>query len=404
MASLPGHLHRGTVSKPSKIIQSKKQIIAEYKLRLKNNINSLNQNFKHILTALKVQTEESAHKNNQSGRMTEYYAVRYEMSSRAALMMRAADELLKLNNDIKEFLILRDFNFLSNSIQSAKDRCENELKQYETSYDSLRVETSNILADIDKEDEEQHENAAVCHVEIANIYGRTGNQFQQRLHSIEAAKLFFLAKYARFSLNISVISEYLPLMNEFYLKAIHKAIHSGYTKIAGMTCLELACKLLKLEKFEDAHRYLVQGNRFIQSNTYVQLAIIDKMVTCGLRIQEIDELLSDLVAIWNSIMRNQPLQAECNIILLHLKQQSSIKILPKSFLTTYDNEKRNPKSSVLDPDEYEVVTKFIKAIKGRDFPTASSLYLIHFIHYLNKLGKTIAKDLVESIRPKYSIR
>ena len=49
-----GHLNRGTVSKPSKIIQSKKQIIAEYKLRLKNNINSLNQNFKHILTALKV--------------------------------------------------------------------------------------------------------------------------------------------------------------------------------------------------------------------------------------------------------------------------------------------------------------------------------------------------------------
>lgn len=54
MASLPGHSAGGRVTKQSKIIQTKKQIIAEYKLRLKNNVNSLNQNFKHILSALKV--------------------------------------------------------------------------------------------------------------------------------------------------------------------------------------------------------------------------------------------------------------------------------------------------------------------------------------------------------------
>lgn len=33
------------------------------------------------------------------------------------LQVRAADELLKLTHDLKEFLILHDFNFLSSAIE-----------------------------------------------------------------------------------------------------------------------------------------------------------------------------------------------------------------------------------------------------------------------------------------------
>lgn len=48
--------------------------------------------------------------------MADFNTVRTEVTIRAALMVKAVDELLMLTNDIREFLILRDFNFLSHSI------------------------------------------------------------------------------------------------------------------------------------------------------------------------------------------------------------------------------------------------------------------------------------------------
>ena len=54
--------------------------------------------------------------NVGSGKMTEYHTIRNEMNVRAALMAKAADELMMLTNDLREFLVLRDFNFLSRTI------------------------------------------------------------------------------------------------------------------------------------------------------------------------------------------------------------------------------------------------------------------------------------------------
>uniref|UniRef100_A0A0N4VZ19 Mediator of RNA polymerase II transcription subunit 22 n=1 Tax=Haemonchus placei TaxID=6290 RepID=A0A0N4VZ19_HAEPC len=64
-----------------------------------------------------INTDDAAHKNS-SGKMTEYYTIKNEMAARAALIVRACDELLKLTNDLKEFLILHDFNFLTHAIKS----------------------------------------------------------------------------------------------------------------------------------------------------------------------------------------------------------------------------------------------------------------------------------------------
>lgn len=49
--------------------------------------------------------------------MADFYSIRNEVCTRATLMVKAADELIMLNNDVREFLILRDFNFLTNSIK-----------------------------------------------------------------------------------------------------------------------------------------------------------------------------------------------------------------------------------------------------------------------------------------------
>lgn len=48
--------------------------------------------------------------------MADHETIYTEMCSRASLMVKSTDELLMLTNDIREFLILRDFNFLSQSI------------------------------------------------------------------------------------------------------------------------------------------------------------------------------------------------------------------------------------------------------------------------------------------------
>ncbi|VDN28078.1 unnamed protein product [Gongylonema pulchrum] len=139
-----------TVRKTGRTIATKALIIQEYKRRLRDNIRSLNDNFVHIISAAKINMDDAAHKN-PFGRMTEYYTLKNEISVRASLMMRAADELYKLAHDLKEFLILHDFNFLSYAIQSAEDRAEKKLDDCIMRYDGIRLDTSSIITDIDRE-------------------------------------------------------------------------------------------------------------------------------------------------------------------------------------------------------------------------------------------------------------
>ncbi|VDK55577.1 unnamed protein product [Anisakis simplex] len=138
------------VKKSGRSMATKALIIQEYKRRLRDNIKSLNDNFINILQSAKVNVDDAAHRN-PVGRMTEYYTLKNEMAARAALMVRAADELLKLTHDLKEFLILHDFNFLSSAIESAEGRADLKMKDYVSKYDNLRLDTASVINDIDKE-------------------------------------------------------------------------------------------------------------------------------------------------------------------------------------------------------------------------------------------------------------
>lgn len=53
--------------------------------------------------------------NDCSGEMADFQTIHTEMCSRITLMTKASDELTKLTNDIREFLILRDFNYMNQS-------------------------------------------------------------------------------------------------------------------------------------------------------------------------------------------------------------------------------------------------------------------------------------------------
>lgn len=96
--------------------------------------------------------------------MADYYSLRNELCTRAALMAKAADELLMLNNDVREFLILRDFNFLTTSLKklvlkkllfktilSIEKQSKAELQSYQNTYSKILHELSSMNADINHE-------------------------------------------------------------------------------------------------------------------------------------------------------------------------------------------------------------------------------------------------------------
>ncbi|KAL7074524.1 hypothetical protein ACQ4LE_006662 [Meloidogyne hapla] len=135
---------------PNKTIVTKKLLVQEYKDRLKNSIKSLNENFDSILSLVKI-NDDSSHKANSTGRLSEYYAMREELLARASLMVKATDEVQMLTNDIREFLILRDFNFISSSIDQAESDFKKKQSEHIKSYSRKRVAINLVITDIDKE-------------------------------------------------------------------------------------------------------------------------------------------------------------------------------------------------------------------------------------------------------------
>nr|CAD2168976.1 unnamed protein product [Meloidogyne enterolobii]CAD2177451.1 unnamed protein product [Meloidogyne enterolobii] len=135
---------------PNKTIVTKKLLVQEYKDRLKNNIKSLNENFDRILCLVKI-NDDSSHKANSTGQLSEYYAMREELLARASLMVKATDEVQMLTNDIREFLILRDFNFISTSIDQAESDYKKKQLEHIKSYNRKRISISLVITDIDKE-------------------------------------------------------------------------------------------------------------------------------------------------------------------------------------------------------------------------------------------------------------
>uniref|UniRef100_A0A0N4ZP00 Mediator of RNA polymerase II transcription subunit 22 n=1 Tax=Parastrongyloides trichosuri TaxID=131310 RepID=A0A0N4ZP00_PARTI len=134
----------------NKALVNKNLIIQDYKSRLKDNVKSINDNFVQILNASKINLQDD-YLRNPSSKLCDHYAHRNEISTRTALMLRAADELLRLTHDIKEFLILRDFSFLTHTVKQAEEKCDKEIEQLSTQHDQRRLDNTNLVTDIERE-------------------------------------------------------------------------------------------------------------------------------------------------------------------------------------------------------------------------------------------------------------
>jgi mediator of RNA polymerase II transcription subunit 22 len=115
-----------------------------YHKRLRDDIKSIVDNFVEILRLVRVETE-----SNQT-----YCTVQsktYEMCCRAANMTRAADSLLKLIWDIKQFLIINDFPLINESISNRVEANIYKVNEIDHKLLNLRDEISVELYELEDE-------------------------------------------------------------------------------------------------------------------------------------------------------------------------------------------------------------------------------------------------------------
>uniref|UniRef100_A0A914HF65 Uncharacterized protein n=1 Tax=Globodera rostochiensis TaxID=31243 RepID=A0A914HF65_GLORO len=385
-------------------------------------------------SASKVNCDDATHRSNSIGKLGEHYAIRNEALARAALLVKATNELKMLTNEIREFLTLRDFNFISTSISKAEEDFKKQLKQYESDYSALRM---SIKASVQKkllkkpnfheaiiqcrriadfmQEAEQFDQSASCHREIASLYAKIGNQFMERRHLLKAAKLYYSAQILIQRTNSACVSEFGKLMEECYLEVIHGLLRpetsSNFFAIIGLTHFELATRMQSLKEHFKTFIYLKKANRFVQGNLPIQLQILEKL--CDL-VQTIGnaycgEVLSEVDSVWMSLpkgegMRERMLSLEARVILLHLKRRKteSCSTLPpnvpvkRHFLSTYEGNWRDSgRSSVTTRREFQSFSQFIFAVQHDNYLEASQIFGIELSHLSDSKGVEIYTELID---------
>ncbi|KAI6210595.1 Mediator complex subunit 22 [Aphelenchoides besseyi] len=344
---------------------SKQQLINEYRSRLRQSTRAFSDHITKIAHAAKIPTEESALKASSTALVSEHYTLVNELSTRAALMARAADEILKLTNDIREFLILRDFNFISHAIEKNMETYSDGWKEFRSALQLIRkklLKKPNYadalvqLREISVRmlDQEMHEHAAICHKESAQIYKEMGNRQQERDQWLKAAGLFASA-YA------------LQQQNQ------------------------------------------MSAHRFLQNEIYQQKLIMDKMCICTTLMKNFDEALYDTTIVFTNYtkgeafpVREKMVEIELKLMVLHLKQFFSDKQeRPKSWLHTYSTELPN-RPSLMVREEFTPTREFIRACKELDMIRVYSIFHRDLRPRMDEFGQKLTEELIFSIRPAIS--
>ena len=128
--------------------------LRQYKDRLKTDIKSLVDHFFEILKLVKVDTPDNIPGlANRDGQQTvsaaQMQQSTYEMHVRAANMTRAAESILKLISDLKQFIIINDFPLINSILNQKSDH--SRLQDLDLKLMSLRDDISNELYDLEDE-------------------------------------------------------------------------------------------------------------------------------------------------------------------------------------------------------------------------------------------------------------
>lgn len=119
--------------------------LKSYQKRLRDDIKSIVDNYVEILKCLKVEQPDY----NLTTAKIQSNA--YEQCVRAANMTRAAESLLKLIWDIKQFLIINDFPLINDSITKRVDANLAKVNEIDAKLLNLRDEIATELYELEDE-------------------------------------------------------------------------------------------------------------------------------------------------------------------------------------------------------------------------------------------------------------
>lgn len=126
--------------------QSKETLLKTYQRRLKEDTRCMLDNFLEILRLAKVNPDGKIITRQLQGEEDQY-----EMSVRAANIVRAGESLQKLVADIKQFLILNDFPAANGYIDDRTQFLQAHQKEVDNRLIKLRDEVSVDLYEIEEE-------------------------------------------------------------------------------------------------------------------------------------------------------------------------------------------------------------------------------------------------------------
>ncbi|XP_035224647.1 mediator of RNA polymerase II transcription subunit 22-like [Stegodyphus dumicola] len=128
--------------------QSKEALLKSYNKRLKDDIKSMVDNFTEI-----VKLARPTHEDDK-GNVIRPLATsqdQCEMHVRAANIVRAAESLMKLISDIKQYLILNDFPSVNEAISQKTKVCRALQENIDSKLAALRDDMAAELYDLEEE-------------------------------------------------------------------------------------------------------------------------------------------------------------------------------------------------------------------------------------------------------------
>lgn len=116
-----------------------------YQTRLKDDVKKIMDHFEQILRLTKTEINEP---HLSAEKMQE---ISYEMTVRAANLTRAAESIMKLIWDIKQFIIINDFPLINETIKHTGHLYRKEVNEIDFKLMALRDEISNELYELEEE-------------------------------------------------------------------------------------------------------------------------------------------------------------------------------------------------------------------------------------------------------------
>lgn len=124
---------------------AKAQVLRDYRLRLRDNVRSIRENFAEILKSAKVEHD------SQANPFTQFEQDQYELQVRIATISKAGENLLKLISDLKQFLILNDFGYVNEAVTLNTTQCQSDQENLNRRLSTVKEDVSNILGELEHE-------------------------------------------------------------------------------------------------------------------------------------------------------------------------------------------------------------------------------------------------------------